>query len=136
MTLHSRQTGDKDRHPPCAFMVASQKPCPTATLERHMAWTYWKGDWPNTVSQLANCHRGERAGCNGGGAWQQQPEFLWGLFLSNLRPGNQCDLWSPHYIGHSWAVLSHFTVMSNVVCAAFHRLVEVKTGVLEVLFIS
>lgn len=32
-------------------------------------------------------------------------------------------------------MLSHFTIISSVVCEVFHRLMEIKTGVLEVLFI-
>lgn len=39
-------------------------------------------------------------------------------------------------LGYIWTMLSHFTIVSRVVCEVFHRQMEIKTGVLEVLFIS
>lgn len=39
-------------------------------------------------------------------------------------------------LGYIWTMLSHFTIVPSVVCEVFHRQMEIKTGVLEVLFIS
>lgn len=37
-------------------------------------------------------------------------------------------------LGYIWTMLSHFTIVPSVVCEVFHRQMEIKTGVLEVLF--